>query len=565
MQWLFRPASLAVVSVALALSAVALMFWPRPPENHALPLKVAEGDQEIVWLYAATNTAPWERFVKAAETARDRLRSAATPLYLEIDEHNAFPLQTTAVPELGLSLQGVRGRLWVRWYKITSDLQQVDWVRALLNRRPVPLAIIGGSSSDLAIDLARRLKEETTQRGLTAAAPLLLLTLATADALPEETGAVEESLHAVYAGRTFRFCFTNRQMAEAVTDFIWSQQDLCPDADPLYITYWQDDPYSGDLNRRFLEALREPALRGAARDWASLAGCAVTGGPPLGAGNLWWDRFRLATPEAYRIPYSVGTFDHPNRWEVEEARDLIETKLSKYPDQQRPLLVVPAAAQPVRRFLRALIRFAPREAQRFVVATGDAITFNTVYRDRNVTWPIQDLPFPLVFFCHRSPVDESAGFRGQSRSRPSEEASPEGSHAGTEDLLLFVDIVETLVQAGFQDNHLITVADGLKRRLSEARWLEAAERVGFDENGQPLFDSAGDRHSGTGEHVVCLRPVTRGEEILPLAQLEVRPWQPNSASGQRWGKPRRLEVDYEGAAALDLEPSAANGTAPHLP
>ena len=541
------------------------MFWPRTSESRAIPVNVEEGDQEIAWLYAATNTAPWERFVKAVETARDRLRAAKDPFRLEIEEGNAFPLQTAAVPELALSVPGKPGRLWVRWYKITSALTQQHWVSALLSRKPTPLAVIGGSSSDLAIDLAKRLKQEAGLRGLAKAAPLLLLTLATADAVAEQPGLPEESLHGVYPGRTFRFCFTNRQMAEAVTDFIWSQSDLRPDSDPLYVTHWQDDPYSCDLNRRFLDAVRLPAIRAAARDWAAWAGYTITGGIPLSGGDQWWSQFRLATPESTSIPYSVGTFDHPNRWEVEAARYLIETKLNKYPDQQRPLLLVPAASQPVRRLLRALMRFAPREAQRFVVATGDAITFNTVYRDRNVAWPIQDLPFSLVFFCHRNPVEKAAGFRRHSPSRSADDAQDDASQAGTEDLLLFVDIVEALVQASYKDNRLITDADQLGHKLSEARWLKSSERVCFDPEGQPLFDSEGNRRSGTGEHVVYLRPVTRGEEILALARIEVCPWQPDLLNGKQWGKSQVLEVEYEGAASVDAEPLGANGAASPAP
>ena len=66
--------------------------------------------------------------------------------------------------------------------------------------------------------------------------------------------------------------------------------------------------------------------------------------------------------------------------------------------QRRPLLVVTGQSQPSRRFLRALARSAPEAARRLVVATGDAIAFNTIYRDRQVAWPIQELPFALVFF-----------------------------------------------------------------------------------------------------------------------------------------------------------------------
>src|SRR5207253_1503719 len=159
------------------------------------------------------------------------------------------------------------------------------------------------------------------------------------------------------------------------------------------------------------DALRLRATRGAAQDWARSASFAAVGGFPLYGVGIAWGQFRLGIP-AYStsIPYSVGTFGRPNRWEVEEAGKLMGKKLREYPDQRRPLLVLPAATQPARRYLRALSRFAPAEAQRFVVATGDALAFNTLYRDRNFAWPIQDLPFSLICFCHRNPVDPAVGF-----------------------------------------------------------------------------------------------------------------------------------------------------------
>src|SRR5262249_58121664 len=141
----------------------------------------------------------------------------------------------------------------IHWYKLTSDLKTQDWVTALLQRQPPPLAIIGGSSSDLAIDLARHLEAEASRQRLGSACPLLLLTTATAHAAEAEPGQTEAPLHTLYPGRTYRFCFTNQQMAEAVTSFIWNRPDLRPDTDPFYVTFWQDDPYSTDLNRRFCD------------------------------------------------------------------------------------------------------------------------------------------------------------------------------------------------------------------------------------------------------------------------------------------------------------------------
>src|SRR5262249_62387786 len=76
----------------------------------------------------------------------------------------------------------------------------------------------------------------------------------------------------------------NRQMAGAVTGFIYGDERLRPDADPVYVVVWEDDAYSKDLTGRFSEALRRRSMtRSAARDWAGLAvGYAAAGGPPPG-------------------------------------------------------------------------------------------------------------------------------------------------------------------------------------------------------------------------------------------------------------------------------------------
>src|SRR5207302_175475 len=137
--------------------------------------------------------------------------------------------------------------------------------------------------------------------------------------------------------------------------------------------------------------------------------------------------------------------------------------------QKRPLLVLTGQSAPSRRFLRALVRSAPGMARQFVVATGDAIAFNNVYRDRGVAWNVQDLPVPLVFFCHHNPIDPDAGFR------------PLQVHAG---------------------------------------------HGGPGPVGTALFnpDGSGKRKSGTGEHIVSLRPHVQGGRVLPEATIAVWAW-----------------------------------------
>jgi hypothetical protein len=548
MSWLFRSSTLVLVSVVLALSAATVMLWPGAPANRAMAQPVQEGDQEIVWLYAATNTAPWERFVTAVSRTVHRLHSADIIPGLELDAQNAFPKQTTTVPELALSIKGRKGKLWFRWYKLTGDQKTADWVRALLSRRPVPVAIIGGSSSDLAIELARELHEETSRQELGSAAPLLLLTAATAD----DAQPADVPLNSLYAGRTYRFCFTNRQMAKVVTDFIWSQDELRPDGDAVYSTFWEDDPFSADLNQRFYDALTEQV----ARTWpvisAELLGYGLLGFP-VDMAEALQNQFTLGTHVAQGIPYSVGMFARPNRWELDAAHTLISQKISEANQRQkRPLLVLPASSQPCRRFLRALLRVAPLEARRFVVANGDGIAFNTLYRDRDVTWPIQDLPLPLVLFCHRNPVDAESGFVSDEEQKQ-DEADSKYSTDGTEDLLLFADIVEALVQGCYRSRGqtaafpLSAEPEEVRQQFGQARWRKETVCVCFNSSSPLLFDEEGNRRSGTGEHVVYLRPVIQGVEVLPRSIIEVWSWHPDSVPSQRWEQRRILNVDYEGS------------------
>lgn len=527
MSWLFRPSILALVSTALALSAAFLVFaplWEGQPQGRAMPLPVPEGDQEVVWLNPATSAVTWDRFVAAVR----RVQAEFPELGLDIDEQRAFPRQTTAVPELALRVPQKSGRLWIRWYKLTADLRIPDWVAALSSRQPPPLAIVGGGSSDRARDLAYSLQDAASRLG--PARPLLLITTATADqvASPEDPS-VSVALSGIYPDHTFRFCFTNEQMAEAAASFVWSRDDLRPDAEPVYVVAWQDDPYSEDLADRFRAVLwsepyraslqRRQALRAGLHTWLWLTGRLGTGGipPGLACEGIHGNEQAPAFPFwRARIPYSVGGFSQPNRPEAEMAEKLMD-ELSRHPAQRRPLLVLPAGAQPARRFLRGLMRIAPAEAERFVVVTGDSIDFNTIYRDRNLTWPIQDLPYDLVLFCHRNPVDQFA-------FRPAD-----GSEAatGTEDLLLFADLVEAVVRGAFAGDVLAGNASTL------AANLRAAEPA--------RFDAAGNR-AGGGEYLVHLEPVRHGERILPRACLRV--YSRSGGMGQ-WTLVRELPVDYE--------------------
>ena len=154
--------------------------------------------------------------------------------------------------------------------------------------------------------------------------------------------------------------------------------------------------------------------------------------------------------------------------------------------------------------------------------------------DRNLAWNIQDLPVPLVFFCHRDPVDAAAGFGiKDARGLPNQ--------TGTQDVLLFRDMVEALVQSAFVPNatqtKLVGDASALLSRLKQMRWhkgrVEFSEGDGSEIPGIPLFDEEGNRRPGTGEHIVWLRPVFDGNRILPEAYITI--WRASGKDrGETW-------------------------------
>jgi hypothetical protein len=367
----------------------------------------------------------------------------------------------------------------------------------------------------------------------------------------------------LFPGRSFRFCFTNEQMAQAVVDFVWSQPDLRPYGNPLpaiaaalapdplaavgllaahaktfppsaAALEWDDDPYSVDLSRQFKLALHES-------QWPAVF-------------------VRLN-----RIPFSVGGFDRPNVWEAEAAGRLVREQWSPW---ERQLLVLPAAPAAARRVLRALTGAAPLAGRNLVAIGGDSMNINTVYRDGDIAWNVRAVPVPFVFFTHQNPVawDEvpesvvresvqrkpSGNSRSTLHSPPSTELLPPN---GTDDVLLHADLVRRLAEAAFPQSGLLSSADALAERLRDR---------------QPAyFDTSGDRQGGRGEYVVCLRPQILdadgpAAQVLAAATLDV--WTRSAVSGAvgvsgaateplnapatrvaRWQLVKRLVIDYDGA------------------
>src|SRR5438105_246727 len=200
------------LTAAAALLTAGVLAWTFPRGGADLPPAVPAGDCEVAWIHAATSGASWERFVAGVHRARHDWPQ------LYVDDSRAFLDQTTAVPEVILGLEGTPARLHIRWYKLTSAADSAFWVKRLATRTSPPLAFIGGGTSDRAVELANALADEQT--AWHGPAPLLLITTATANGVGDanQTGPSQKSLMDIYPGRSFRFCFTNEQMAKAVVD-----------------------------------------------------------------------------------------------------------------------------------------------------------------------------------------------------------------------------------------------------------------------------------------------------------------------------------------------------------
>lgn len=476
-----------MIAVPLLLAVVLIAYAVRErltQKAEVTVLPVPSGDREIAWFHTSTAFASWEHFVAGAHRAAQAIPD------LEIDDSRAFHERSTQTPEIVLSWKGRPGKLHIRWYKLSSELGVKQWLDALAQRATPPLAIIGGGSSDRARDLARDLENRKDWKG---PRPLLLMTTATANEVYLEGEVMPRQLTEVYPERTFRFCFTNEQMARAVTDFVWLMPDLRPCGKPpnikgeepppvVFPVQWEDDPYSVDLSEKFRRAVDRQT------------------------------QHRHEQPFISRPEYSVGSFDRINRSEAKFTR-LISEELPLNPGQ-RSLLIVPTGPTPARRFIRALAGDSPLLGRHIVAVSGDSININHVYRDGDIQWNMRDVPVPLVFFAHQNPI-------GWSDDLP--------PPIGTDEVLLFADLVKVLATAAFGQDALAADADALRGQIRSQTLVN--------------FDADGNRADGE-EYVVCLRPeISASGRINAQALLEVWRRLPGGA-WQQMSPKQALQAPY---------------------
>ncbi len=489
-----------LVAVIAGAGAAVWLTWFRAPKSVVKVRPVHGSDQEIAWLHNPTSYETWENFVwgvKRAEMGGD-----GGPDGLEVDDSGAYPEKTTAVPEVVIRRKGYTGALRIRWYKVTDDAPQEAWVTALAARDPPPLAILSGWSSDRAKSLAEAMRD-TNWSG---PRPLCFLAQATADQVDsdDDTASGERpSLISVY-DRSFRFCFTNRQMADAVTDFVLSDPTLRPGPItppglealpafaagampgltalalevfpapiPAFAIEWKDDPYSTDLNLKFREALDKRAGHGEV--------------PPLKMVNNL-------------VPFSTGRLNRANVFETQAAEHILA---NLPPPGTRTIVVIPTVTTPARRTLRELVRDNQAVGRQLVAITGDGLGVNAFLRDREFAWPVRSIPIPFVQFTHADPMGWDAP--GSPPAPPGYELIPPKSGAArssTEDIRMFTLMTRVIAAAAFPAG-TTTLADTPDAVAERLRTLDP-----------PFFDAAGNRLSGTGEHVVLLRPGFPGDAVV---------------------------------------------------
>lgn len=526
-----------IVLLAVACGVLLIRAGVWRAGEAARPLPVPAGDHEVAWLHIPTSGETWENFVWGVKRAE--MAASGAPGGLRVDDSAAFPASTTAVPEIVIARDGFAGKLRVRWYKVTNYAPTDAWVQALAARNPPPLALVGGWSSDRAKELALAMASAAWP----GQKPVLLLSTATADSVYPDVENYSPDyqppkLIELYP-RSYRFCFTNRQMAEAVADFVLTDPGLRPGPAvtpglravpagaggipamlpwlaelraeqpgipalagatagtpgfPAFAVAWKDDPYSLDLARQFTDVFAEQGAR--------------PGRPRLSV-------------EANLIPFSVGRFARPNPYEAQ----VVDHVLGSLPHRgERTVLVIPTVTAPARRVLGALALGTPGAARRLVAVTGDGIPVNALFRDGEFAWPVRSIPIPLVLFTHTDPFDwdepgQHAPPRGYELQPP---GKPGEVKSSTEDIQLFTLMGAVLARGAFPDG-TDRVVDGPDALADHFARLAPA-----------FFDPSGNRHAGTGEHVVVLRPAPRIEGVVTYPDAVIEVW--TRQAGAQWGR-----------------------------
>jgi len=494
-QKLFKGILLCCSATTLIASIYVLISQSRNSLGD-IPISVPVGTHEIAWLAPSNSSVTWQRFVEAvlffshSNCGQD----------ISIDSRGAFPSNPRTIPAIKFTWKS-RSLIW-SWYR-TDDEYEI--VGKLITRFPQPIAIIGGASTESAIKLATAITKDgspnVTDR------PVMILTTATANHLRgnERNFYGRENLMTLHKGLSFRFGFSNYQMATLILDFLKEQNTWSGPLPAPWIMRWVDDPYATDL---------EEAIDSA---WRSL--------PEK-------DKIQKGFSQIISIKSSVGGLQRPNSDELLAASNFASRAIVNS-NTEGNWLALCGQLFPSRRLLKTLAQFTDSRLKGYTIISGDTLGFNTVYRDWEELWPVKDLPFSVVFFCHQNPVSSEYGFN------PNPPAEKKNLASGTDDLLLNRDLIQALTEAwrniGEADNSatLASVIRNIKYSHDGPRFAPLEADFSF------LFDNDGNRNSGSGEHIVTLSPSRLPRDMKKEGTVEV--WSANGlTASSRFSRIRQL-------------------------
>jgi hypothetical protein len=551
-RWALTATLFVILGAAIYQTVLWLGGWGNVNDSLVKPLD--GGDQEIALIEPATSIDEWGRLVTALQLMEmdwPKINPDLPALKINLDD--AFPPLTAEVPEVVFSFANNPGqKLRLRWYKITGEHHAKAWVAKLRERPRQPLAIVGGGTTERATKLAKTLKK-TYGDDPAQPTPVLIFTTATS-----ENATFKESLIRVYPERTFRFSFTNQKMVESLLKFVERRQ--FPDEDRAWAqNLWAHKPADAPTLANAVAS-----MAGAGEFWQTwgvlhnypylqpYAMHAVTWVDERYSQDmteLFEQQFLERNPQGEffhetQIRYGVGGFNQPSPQE----QDAVNIFLARpTPVTPHSYLVLPTQTVRMRRFLINLRQRSQADARNLVILNGDAISFHSVYRDRDVAWNILDLPYSLVFFAHRNPIDHAAGFTWtQDDRREDARTFPQRSTTGTHDVLLYRDIFEALLYAASDRGNLLSDPRLVRKRLQATCWYHPPpEKLGQENarvcnsevhtlaGAQRLFDADGNRQSHTGEHVVWVKPNFTQERVDLTAKISVWFMQP-AAGGGSW-------------------------------
>ena len=542
-RWILVAGLLAILGTAVYQS----LLWRRFAETEVGRLD--SDDQEIALIEPATSIDEWGRIVSACKLIKKAWTTTNPQLPdLLVDDDDAFPGRSADVPEIRFAFQSSpKQSLRLRWYKISGEHSAESWIEKLHARGRMPLAIIGGGTSDRALILGKTLQERFPEPNQPS--PILLITTATA----EKASADGPLLIAQYKERSFRFSFTNQSMVKALLRFVEQTPDL-----------WVHRPIEPTLLANAIAS-----IAGAGEPWHAWG--VLRGHPHLQPSAMhlvsWEDEryskdltelfereFKSRNPlsEVFNdgsIAHSVGGFFQPAPLE----QNAVDTFIGPRVITPHSLLVLPTQMVRMRRFLINLRQRSPSTARNLVILNGDSISFNAVYRDRDVVWNILDLPYSLVFFTHRDPISEAAGFP-RKKDAEANRMTLGRTTTGTSDVLLHRDILEATLYAVLDDGRLLADGKQMRERMRATCWYRAeangstahvgnSRLHGLGDRHRQLFDDKGDRRVYTGEHVVWVKPIYDEDRVEGTSRISI--WKRvREVEGGAWDRVEFFDATY---------------------